>query len=133
VLVSDGGARLDDVAREHIRVGLSRNGVAFYFVYLRSGIYSPDLHIRPADTDHSPEAELHRFFLSLPTPYRLYQADSPQQVARAMSDIARNENAPVSFVERLPRQDRSTWCYATALVCCALLTGVWFMQKRSLR
>jgi mxaC protein len=133
VLVSDGGARLDEVAREHIRAGLSRNGVALYFIYLRSGIYSPDLHARPADTDHSPEAELHRFFLSLPTPYRLYQADSPQQVARAMSDIARNENAPVSFIERLPRQDRSTWCYATALFCCALLLGVWFMQKRSLR
>ena len=133
VLVSDGGALLDDTARERVRTGLARNGVALYFIYLRSGIFSPDLHVRPADTDHSPEAELHRFFLSLPTPYRLYQADSPQQVARAMSDIARNENAPVSFVERLPRQDGSTWCYAAALVCCVLLASVWFMQRRSLR
>ncbi|MBP0595619.1 VWA domain-containing protein [Paraburkholderia sp. LEh10] len=133
VLVSDGGARLDDVARERIRTGLSRNGVALYFIYLRSGVYSPDLHARPADSDHSPEAELHRFFLSLPTPYRLYQADSPQQVARAMTDIAHNENAPVSFVERLPRQDGSAWCFATALLCCVLLLSLWLMQKRSLR
>jgi mxaC protein len=132
VLVSDGGALLDNVARERIRAGLARNGVALYFIYLRSGVYSPDLHARLAASDHSPEAELHRFFLSLPTPYRLYQADSPQQVARAMTDIARNENAPVSFVERLPRQDGSAWCFATALLCCVLLLCIWFVQKRSL-
>ncbi|SEJ78206.1 vWA domain-containing protein [Paraburkholderia diazotrophica] len=132
VLVSDGGALLDDVAREHIRAGLARNGVALYFIYLRSGVYSPDLHARLAASDHSPEADLHRFFLSLPTPYRLYQADSPQQVARAMTDIARTENAPVSFVERLPRQDGSAWCFATALLCCVMLLCIWFVQKRSL-
>jgi mxaC protein len=131
VLVSDGGARLTDQARREIREGLARNRIDLYFIYLRSGIYSPDLAKPLSGKDTSEEAELHRFFLTLATPYHLYQANDADAMAAAMADINQQQKSPLTFVERLPRQDRSAWCFAAALVCCALLLLLRFIQVRS--
>jgi mxaC protein len=131
VLVSDGGARLDSVSREQFSAALAQDNVALYFVYLRSGIFSPDLtNINPR-FEHSAEAELHRFFQSLRTPYHLYQAQDAEQMATAMAEIGRRENQQSVFVERLPRQDRSGACFIAGLVCCVALILMSSVQKRS--
>ncbi|KLU26763.1 MxaC [Caballeronia mineralivorans PML1(12)] len=130
VLVSDGGARLDVQARRDIEDGLARNQIDLYFIYLRSGVYSPDLRAIAAN-DTSEEAELHRFFVTLKSPYHLYQAGDADAMAAAMADINRRQKSEVSFVERLPRQDRSAWCYAAALVSCVLLLALHTIQVRS--
>jgi mxaC protein len=130
VLVSDGGARLDAQARRDIEDGLARNQIDLYFVYLRSGVYSPDLRAIAAN-DSSEEAELQRFFVTLKSPYHLYQAGDADAMAAAMADINRRQKSEVSFVERLPRQDRSAWCYAAALVSCVLLLALHTIQVRS--
>jgi len=130
VLVSDGGARLDAQARRDIEDGLARNQIDLYFIYLRSGVYSPDLRAIAAN-DTSEEAELHRFFVTLKSPYHLYQAGDADAMAAAMADINRRQKSEVSFVERLPRQDRSAWCYAAALVSCVLLLALHTIQVRS--
>ncbi|CAB3765155.1 hypothetical protein LMG29542_05062 [Paraburkholderia humisilvae] len=131
VLVSDGGARLDAMARERISAALAQDSVALYFVYLRSGVYSPDLTDIAPQFNHSAEAELHRFFQSLRTPYHLYQANDAEHMAAAMSEIGRRENQQSVLIERLPRQDRSTVCFVAALVCCAALICISSVQKRS--
>ncbi|MEA3100004.1 vWA domain-containing protein [Caballeronia mineralivorans] len=130
VLVSDGGARLDAQARRDIEDGLARNQIDLYFIYLRSGVYSPDLRAIAAN-DTSEEAELHRFFVTLKSPYHLYQAGDADAMAAAMADINRRQKSEVSFVERLPRQDRSAWCYVAALVSCVLLLALHTIQVRS--
>jgi mxaC protein len=130
VLVSDGGARLDEQARHDIEGGLARNQIDLYFVYLRSGVYSPDLRAVAAN-DASEEAELHRFFVTLKSPYHLYQANDADAMAAAMADINRQQKYHVSFVERLPRQDRSSYCFAAALIACTLLLGLHLIQVRS--
>ncbi|MDR5782558.1 VWA domain-containing protein [Caballeronia sp. LZ065] len=131
VLVSDGGANLDAAAREAIRSGLTRNRVALYFVYLRSGVYSPDLTKPAAADDRSEEAELHRFFQGLATPYRLYQAEDAAAMAAAMAAIDKQHSTPLSFSERLPRQDDSAFCFAAALLTSALLLALRGVQVRS--
>lgn len=131
VLVSDGGARLDSDARRKIAAALADNGVALYFVYLRSGIFSPDLSNIEPRFEHSAEAELHRFFQSLRTPYHLYQAKDAEQMAAAMAEIGRRESQRSLFIERLPRQDRSIRCFAVGLFCCAALICMSAVQKRS--
>ncbi|MFT4434470.1 vWA domain-containing protein [Caballeronia sp. 15715] len=130
VLVSDGGARLDAQARRDIEEGLERNQIDLYFIYLRSGVYSPDLRAVAAN-DTSAEAELHRFFLTLKSPYHLYQANDADAMAAAMNDINRQQKYQVSFVERLPRQDRSPYCFAAALVFCTFLLALHLLQVRS--
>jgi mxaC protein len=48
-----------------------------------------------------------------------------------MAEIGRRESQRSVFVERLPRQDRSTWCFALGLFCCAALICMSSVQKRS--
>jgi mxaC protein len=131
VLVSDGGARLDAEVRRLIQDGLTRNQIALYFIYLRSGTYSPDLNAAVPASESSAEAELHRFFLSLKTPYRLFQAGDARAMKDAMAEINRQQNARTSFVEHLPRQDLSPYCFALALAGCALLLALRLLQVRT--
>jgi mxaC protein len=131
VLVSDGGAKLDEPVRRLIQDGLMRNQIVLYFIYLRSGVYSPDLNAALPASESSAEAELHRYFLSLKTPYRLFQAGNAQAMKDAMAEINRQQNALTSFIERLPRQDFSPYCFAVALASCALLLALRMLQVRA--
>jgi mxaC protein len=131
VLVSDGGARLDEAVRRRIQAGLQRNQIALYFIYLRSSLYSPDLNATLPARESSAEAELHRFFLTLPTPYRLFQAGDAKAMMAAVAEINRQQNARTSFVEHLPRQDLSPYCFASALFFSAVLMALRLLQVRS--
>jgi mxaC protein len=131
VLVSDGGARLDATMRQRIQAGLLRNQIALYFIYLRSSVYSPDLNATLSAAETSAEAELHRYFLSLKTPYRLFQAGDAKAMMAAVAEINRQQNALTSFVEHLPRQDWSPYCFAVALFCAAMLMALRVFQVRS--
>jgi mxaC protein len=131
VLVSDGGAKLEAPVGLRIQGGLLRHQIVLYFIYLRSGVYSPDLNAALPASESSAEAELHRYFLSLKTPYRLFQAGNAQAMKDAMAEINRQQNAVTSFVERLPRQDFSPYCFAVALADCALLLALRLFQVRA--
>ena len=50
LLVSDGGARLDEETRTRIKTGLQRNKISLYFIYVQSGINSPDFDLVGTDT-----------------------------------------------------------------------------------
>jgi mxaC protein len=131
VLVSDGGALLDEPMQRRIREGLQRNKIALYFIYLRSSIYSPDLNATLPTSANSAEAQLHRYFLTLGTPYRLFQAEDPKAMMAAIAEINRQQNATTTFIEHLPRQDLSPYCFALALFCAALLVLLHQLQVRS--
>ena len=132
LLVSDGGAELDDGIRDRIQAGLSRNRIGLYYLYIRSSAISPNLNVAiPADATPGEELSLHRFFLSLPTPYHLYQADDSTAMHAALAEIDRQQNLPLSFVERVPREDHSTRFFAAAAVACALLFACSSLQMRS--
>jgi mxaC protein len=131
VLVSDGGALLDEPMRRRIEAGLLRNRISLYFIYLRSSVFSPDLNATMPVSAKSAEAQLHRFFLTLKTPYRLFQAEDPKGMMAAIAEINRQQNATTTFVEHLPRQDLSLYCFALALFCSALLVLLHLLQLRS--
>jgi len=131
VLVSDGGARLDETVRRRIQDGLQRNRIALYFIYLRSSIYSPDLNARLPAHEDTAEAELHRYFLTLKTPYRLFQAQDEKGMMAAIAEINRQQNAPTTFIEHLPRQDLSPYCFAAALFAAVVLMLLHMLQVRS--
>jgi len=109
VLVSDGGATLDEPTRQRIRAGLVRQRLALYFIYIRDN----------ADTLATDEVALHRFFAALPIPYHLYQADDSTAIAAALSDISGQQNLPLTFFERVQRRDFTWVCFAAAASACA--------------
>lgn len=125
LLVSDGGARLDEQTRRQLRAGLARNRIALYWVYLRS-IGGPMLDDAAAAVGAGsdavpPELALHRTFQSLATPYRAYQADAEEDLQQAIIDVGARENFPLEFAEQVPRLDFTPFCLAVASLCCALL------------
>lgn len=125
LLVSDGGARLDEELRLKIQKGLERNRISLYFVYIQSSPNSPNLELVGTDADASlEEVALHVFFESLANEYRVFQADDPESMAAAITEIDQLQNLPLTYYERVPRVDYSRACFIAALGCCILLAGL---------
>jgi len=120
LLVSDGGAYLDEPTQQRILAGLARNRIALYWIYLRS-YNSPTLDGTATEGGNAPEVALHNFFRTLRTPYRVYQAEVPEDLAKAVADVGHQQNFPLDFLEQVPRQDFSRRFIAAAAICCLLL------------
>ena len=136
LLVSDGGARIDAATREKLSNVMKRNRVGIYWIYLRS-INSPGLFDSPADATHgidsSPELALHEFFKSIKTPYQAYEAENSNALQKAVQDVNRLENLPITFNEIVPLRDLSWECYLAAALLLLLLLGIKFFEITSWR
>jgi mxaC protein len=120
LLVSDGGAFLPDPVRALIRSRLLRNRVSLYWIHLKS-YNSPALDSQEAGSERAPEVALHRFFKTLNTPYRVYEAEDREDLAKAVADVGREQNFPLDYLERQPRADFSRAFILLAAVACAML------------
>ena len=133
MLVSDGGDRLDDETRERIAYQVRKQRVAIYWLYLRSG-NSPGLKLdtgeAPEDADTVPEYLLHRFFGSMGTPYRAYEASNTDALQQAIEAVNQLENLPITYLDTVPRRDLAPLCFGTALAAVLLLLGASLMEIR---
>lgn len=134
LLVSDGGAVLDEDTRVHITRLMKRYRVALYWIYIRS-FRSPglltDRDTPPENADAVPEHFLHKFFQSMGTPYRAYEAENPDALQRAIADVSRLENHPLRYDDVLPRRDLSGKCFSAALLCCVMLALAKMLEIRA--
>jgi mxaC protein len=130
LLVSDGGAQLDPPTRRRITAGLARNRVALYWLYLRS-INGANLDTNDPQADAIAELAMHHFFQSLHTPYHAYQAAEPKDLAQAVADFGRQQNLPLDYLERVPRQDYTRLCFGVGALACLLLLALGAVELRS--
>jgi mxaC protein len=130
LLVSDGGAKLDTATRRLIQAGMTQNRIALNWIYLRS-VNGADFNAPAGMNSVTPEIALHRFFLTLRTPYRAYQAETPEDIAKAVADVGRQQNFPIDFAEEIARQDYSRYFLAAAALSCLLLLLYRAVQLRS--
>jgi mxaC protein len=130
LLVSDGGAQLDPTIRQRIAAGLKRNRIALYWLYLRS-INGADLDTDDPQAGAIAEVAMHRFFRSLSTPYHAYQASEPKDLEQAVADVGRQQNLPLDYLERVPRQDYDRLCFAAGALGCLGLLAFSIVQLRS--
>jgi mxaC protein len=130
LFVSDGGAQLDPPTKHRIALGLARDHVALYWLYLRS-INGADLDTTDPQGDSIAEVALHHFFQSLGTPYHAYQAAEPKDLTQAIADVGRQQNLPLDYAEQVPRQDYDRWCFAVGALMCAVLLAFSAVQMRS--
>jgi mxaC protein len=130
LLVSDGGTFLTEPIQRRIRAGLLRNRIALYFIHLRS-YNSPALDSTEVNADRAPEVQLHRFFSTLKTPYRSYEAEAKEDLARAVADVGRQQNFPLDYIEQFPRADYSRIFVTLAAFACALLLAGRVLSLRS--
>ena len=133
MLVSDGGDRLDPDVAERIAYEARQYRVAIYWMYLRSA-NSPGLTLAagaPAsDGETVPEIVLHRFFESLGTPYRAYEASNPDALERAIESVNRLENLPITYTDTVPRRELANPALAVALLCVLLLLAANLVEIR---
>jgi mxaC protein len=133
LLVSDGSDRLDVESRERLVNLVRKMRVSLYWIYIRSP-RSPGLMLDQAtaraEIDAAPELFLHRFFQSLQVPYRAYEADNPEALAKAIADVNRLENLPITYLDTVPRRDLSAWAYGAALLAVLLLLAAHLVEIR---
>ncbi len=126
LLVSDGGARLAPDMREQLTRTIRRERVAVYWIYLRSrrspGLLA-DRELTPDQQDAVPEHFLHRFLQSTGMPYRAYEAESRDAVARAIEDIKRVEDRPLRYSDTPPDSPLERPLLAIAFALLALLAA----------
>ena len=133
MLVSDGGDRMDPDTRERLSAMARKQRVSIYWLYLRSA-NSPGLTLADGDSDAAaesiPEILLNRFFNSLETPYRAYEASDSRALQRAIDDVNRQEKLPITYDELVPRRDLTPWAHALALAAVLLLLAVRLTEIR---
>ncbi|MGH8295679.1 MAG: VWA domain-containing protein [Steroidobacteraceae bacterium] len=142
LLLSDGGAMLDTASRVRIRTAFADERIALDWIYLRS-YASPGIAqnagtaLPPAGaaagaarTAGNPELALHRFFLTLLTPYHLYQAESPKALHDAIADVGRAQTLPIRYSERLPRLSLAPRAFEIALIATAVLLAASLLEVR---
>jgi mxaC protein len=133
MLVSDGGDRLDEDARERVAYLARKHRAAFYWIYLRSA-NTPGLMLEtgepPENADTVPEYVLHRFFESTGVSYHAYEASNPEALHKAIESVNELENLPITYFDTMPRRDLSAPCFGLALGCVALLLAVSLTEIR---
>lgn len=118
LLVSDGAAVIDRRVQEKLRAQIAKRPVNLYWLYLRTagapGIFDPPGEDVPDTPQALPERHLNLFFQALKVPYRAFEAENPQAVADAITEIDKLERKPIHYQERVPEKDLSGIAYATA-------------------
>ena len=133
LLVSDGGAKLDDKTRKLIQIKLQQHQVSLYFIYVQSGINAPDFQLVGTDvSSYSEEVALHVFFESLGTKYQVFQADDMLSMNEAISAIDEQENLPLTYFENTPGIDYSRLLFIVALLSCSALALIAVMRLEAL-
>jgi len=123
MLVSDGGARLDQTTRLHIADMLKRYRVALYWLYIRSrnspGIIAGSTDDTPDDV--APARVLHDYFETLETPYRAFDAEDPNALAAAIAEVNELQSLPIRYLDVVPKKNIASWFYVAAMVLIAML------------
>ncbi|HSV69225.1 MAG TPA: vWA domain-containing protein [Methylibium sp.] len=117
MLVSDGGDVIEPERRDNIAKLAREYRVGIYWIYIRSH-RSPGLRAEEAamaNGETAPEYFLHRFLGGIGVPYRAYEAEDPEALKRALADVGRLENLPISYRDIVPRRDLARWAWGAAL------------------
>lgn len=121
LLVSDGGAQITEAVRKQIAESLKRNRITLYWIYLRSynqpGLSQSD----SKEFDDNAEVRMHRFFSSMSTPYRAFEAEDQASMQRAIEAMGQQQMLPITYQMRLPSVDRAHLAFLIAAAACAAL------------
>ncbi|MFV0367969.1 MAG: vWA domain-containing protein [Hyphomicrobiaceae bacterium] len=125
LLISDGAAVIERRVQDKLRQGFSKRQPNLYWLYFRTegsrGIHDPP-GADEEDTPRAlPERHLHKFFSSLGSPYRAFEAENPAAIADAIEAINKLESRPINYIETIPRKNLAPAMYAVALVFLGLL------------
>jgi mxaC protein len=134
VLVSDGAAVIDRKVQDKLRAAFARRPINLYWLFLRTA-GTPGISTVPApgeeDTPQAmPERHLDKFFKSLGISYRAFEAENPEAIALAISEIGKLERSPITYLERIPHEDLSARVFAVAAAALLVLLAAKLSEVR---
>lgn len=125
ILVSDGAGLIPREVQDQLMTEARHLQTNLYWLYLRTqnakGIFDRPAVGEPDTAMARPERHLHLFLERLGIPYRAFEAESPEDVARAIAAIDKLEARPVLTHESLPSRSLTGICWITAFVASLLL------------
>jgi mxaC protein len=134
VLVSDGAAVIDRKIQEQLRADFARRPINLYWLFLRTA-GTPGITTVPGpgeeDTPQAmPERHLDKFFRSLSIPYRAFEAENPEAVHSAITEIGKLERSPITYFERIPQEDLRSGVFTLALAAMLVLLAARLAEIR---
>lgn len=131
VMVSDGAGVIAPDVQEMLIEEARRRQINLYWLYLRTagaqGIFEVPAPGEADTAQRRPERHLHLFLQRLGVPYQAFEADSPDAVSQAVTEIGKLEAHPIVTERQVPRRDLDWLCYLLAAFCAAGLTAArWF-------
>lgn len=134
VLVSDGAAVIDRKIQEQLRADFARRPINLYWLFLRTegtpGITTVPAPGEPDTPQTMPERHLDKFFRSLGVTYRAFEAENPEAVRNAITEIGKLERSPITYFERIPQEDLCGAAFAAALAAMLLLLAARLAEIR---
>ena len=134
VLLSDGAGRLTPKTKQKIKDWIVREHINLYWIVLRQphgiSIFNP----KYADSDMTElpaEIELHRFFQTLDTKYKAYEADDPKTLQSAIDDINLQELQPITYIEKTPGYNYSPIFIGIAILLLSILILIRHLSYQS--
>lgn len=133
MLISDGAANLKLATRERIKQLARQHRVALYWLYIRTRNTPGIFDTLPANQSEEllPHRSLHRFFSEMGVPYRVYTAEDPQALERAITDVSQLQNLPIYYQEIKPKKSLSHWLYIATAFCVIPLLGLRLLEATS--
>jgi mxaC protein len=134
ILLSDGAGRIDAATQEKIKDWLGRLNISLYWIVLRQpggiSIFNSS-YKAPDDEALPPQIELNEFFKTLRSPFQAYEAEDPKTLQKAIEDINQKEKKSINYIEKIPGQDYSTYCFVVAILLMIALLALKLIEVRS--
>lgn len=132
LLVSDGAARIEQDTQTTLTQLFQQHKVILYWIYLRDK-NSNSLTNRPKNANErtAPEYFLHQYFSGMGIDYQAFEAEDPQSLQAAIAEIEKLENKPLSFQQKMPREDLSGYLFRMAMFGLVLLIAVRWLEIKS--
>ena len=128
LLVSDGGATIEEENRAKLRVLFNERHASLIWIYTR-GDQEPSI-LAPPRHGESGSYSLHEFFKDMGSPYEMFEITNSEGLEHAVSEVGRMTNLPTRYEERLPRRDLAAPLFVLALAGIGVLVAARSMEVR---
>lgn len=129
ILLSDGAGKLSPRVKHKLRQQLNGKDISLYWIVLREPDDISIFSDREYDEENAPTAiALDRFFASLKTKYKAYEADNPGALQSAIQDIDAREKNAIQYTVTIAGRD-----YARDFIVLALALSLLLLIVKNLR
>ncbi|WP_047532642.1 vWA domain-containing protein [Methylotenera sp. N17] len=129
ILLSDGAGKLSPRVKFLLSERLKSRGLSIYWIMLREpgepSIFSKEEY---EETRVPNSIVLHKYFQSLGLKYKAYEADNPETLQSAISDIDAREKKAIKYNETIAGYD-----YSRLFIIIAFVLGLFIVAIKNLR